>query len=207
MVDEMHAKWEIRFSEEGLSYGSEPNEFLRQEILKLTPGRIWVMADGEGRNVLWAASQGWDAHAFDYTEAGPKKAFALAEKGGLDLTYQTADIQTVEVPQEEFDVIATSWFHLVKEIRSIHFPRVLWGLKKGGLFIMEAYHKDQLGMISGGPQNLDLLFDIEDILSDMCGGKAPPMKVITAERASPLLDEGTLHQGDAKTIRIVLQRK
>lgn len=207
MVDEMHAKWEIRFSEKGLSYGSQPNEFLRQEISKLTPGKIWIMAEGEGRNVLWAAKQGWDAHAFDYTEAGPKKAMALAKKEGINITYQTADIQTVEVPQEEFDVIATSWFHLIKEIRSIHFPRVLWGLKKGGLFIMEAYHKDQLGRDSGGPQNLDLLFEIEDILDDMCGEMAPPMKVITAQRASPLLDEGKLHQDEARTIQIVLQRK
>ena len=207
MVDDMQSRWEQRFSKEGLSYGAEPNEFLRQEISKLTPGKIWIMAEGEGRNVLWAASQGWDAHAFDYTEAGPQKALALAETGGLDITYQTADIQTVEVPEGEFDVIATCWFHLIKEVRRIHFPRVLWGLKKGGLFIMEAYHKDQLGKWSGGPQNVDLLFEIDDVLEDMCGENAPPMRVLMAERASPVLNEGELHKGEAATIQIILQRQ
>lgn len=72
---------------------------------------------------------------------------------------------------------------------------------------MEAYHKDQLGKWSGGPQNVDLLFEIDDVLEDMCGENAPPMRALMAERASPVLNEGELHKGEAATIQIILQRQ
>ena len=43
--------WDQRFSSEEYIYGTEPNEFFRQELLKLAPGRILLPAEGEAHTI------------------------------------------------------------------------------------------------------------------------------------------------------------
>jgi hypothetical protein len=42
--------WNERYANEEYAYGEEPNEFFKQELARLQPGRILLPADGEGRN-------------------------------------------------------------------------------------------------------------------------------------------------------------
>ncbi|MGE5499295.1 MAG: hypothetical protein ACM3Q2_14530, partial [Syntrophothermus sp.] len=62
----MLEQWNERFSKEGYAYGSEPNEFFKQEINKLAPGNILMIAEGEGRNGVYAAGLGWKVDAVDF---------------------------------------------------------------------------------------------------------------------------------------------
>ncbi|HRN48956.1 MAG TPA: hypothetical protein PKW69_13045, partial [Niabella sp.] len=57
--------WNDRYSREEYSYGQLPNEFLKETLQKLKPGKILFPAEGEGRNAVFAASLGWHADAFD----------------------------------------------------------------------------------------------------------------------------------------------
>ena len=45
--------WDKRYSEKEFSYGTEPNQFFKQQIEKLVPGKILFLGEGEGRNAIW----------------------------------------------------------------------------------------------------------------------------------------------------------
>ena len=85
-------------------------------------------------------------------------------------------------------------------------PRMLHALAPGGHFVMEGYHKTQLPLTSGGPKSLDLLFDLDEVLAELTGPLAPPMRIIRASLEETELDESDLHRGVAKVVRFHLQR-
>ena len=200
----MRDLWNQRFAQEGWAYGKRPNVYLKSCIEKLTPTLACFPADGEGRNAVWAASKGWECTVFDYAEEGAKKCKILAEEKNVHVKYIVEDLQSIEL--EVTDLIACSWFHTPPEVRKIHMPRILHSLRVGGHFIMEGYHKNQLGKKSGGPQNFDLLFDLDEVLAELRGDLAPQMEVIEACVTECVLDESELHRGLASVVRIWLKR-
>ena len=46
----MKEMWDKRYAQTDFVYGTEPNEFFKKQLLKLTPGKILLPAEGEGRN-------------------------------------------------------------------------------------------------------------------------------------------------------------
>ncbi|MBX0331880.1 hypothetical protein K3G39_01370 [Pontibacter sp. HSC-14F20] len=65
----MQQFWKERYRQQEMVYGSEPNVFFKEQLQGLAPGKILLPAAGEGRNAVYAASQGWDVLAFDYSTA------------------------------------------------------------------------------------------------------------------------------------------
>lgn len=72
--------WDERYSRDEFIYGEQPNEYLKQKLAQLAPGKALFAAEGEGRNAVFAAKSGWIVSAFDQSEAGKTKAKLLAEK-------------------------------------------------------------------------------------------------------------------------------
>jgi hypothetical protein len=72
---------------------------------------------------------------------------------------------------------------------------------------MEGYHTSQMPLQSGGPKSLDLLFDLDEVLGELIGQNAPHMHIIHVAVTSTILDESTLHKGQARVVRFHLQRK
>ena len=70
----MREMWNKRYAQTDFVYGTEPNEFFEQQLLKLTPGKILLPAEGEGRNAVFAAKKGWEVYAFDSSIEAMKKA-------------------------------------------------------------------------------------------------------------------------------------
>ena len=62
--------WDQRYSQKEYAYGETPNEYFRNQITSLTPGKILMPADGEGRNGVFAATLGWKVDAFDISTEG-----------------------------------------------------------------------------------------------------------------------------------------
>jgi len=204
------ASWDERFSGEEYAYGKLPNAWLKQKIEELDipqDNAALFPADGEGRNAVWAATIGWKSHVFDLSTEGKRKCNLLASEHDVEIQYEVDDLATRDFEPEQFDLIACSWFHTPSEIRKIHMPRMLHSLKVGGQFIMEGYHTSQMPLTSGGPKSLDLLFDLDQILSELTGSLAPSLEVIYGEVESTELDESDLHRGFAKVVRIQLKRR
>ena len=97
----MKGFWDERYAEEEFAYGIEPNAFFGEELKKLTPGKILLPADGQGRNAVYAASLGWDVTAFDMSAVGKERALQLAERKGVAIDFQVGTIPNIGFPGDE----------------------------------------------------------------------------------------------------------
>ena len=67
--------WDERFEEEGFAYGTEPNDFLKSEFSRIPmAGRVLCLAEGEGRNAVFLAKEGYTVTAVDQSSVGLQKA-------------------------------------------------------------------------------------------------------------------------------------
>lgn len=192
----MKATWNERYQNSTYQYGINPNDFLTEQLQGLQPGRILVPAAGEGRDMVYAAKLGWEAHGFDLSEQGEAKAIQLARDQQVNVHFKCMDAFKINYPLESFDVIALSFFHLPPEMRKAFHQRCVTWLKPGGRIILEGFNKSQLGKTSGGPKQVDWLFSSQELAEDFKG-----LTVQINEEKDRLLDEGPLHQGIASVIQ------
>lgn len=193
--------WNNRFRGDGWAYGKEPNAWLAQRI-QPGSGRALVPADGEGRNAVWIAGQGYQTDVFDLSDVGKEKCALLAKEHGVSVNYEVDDLAERNFTPGQYDLIACSWFHVPWSMFSEHYPRMLSSLKSGGEFICEGYHTTQIEMTSGGPKSLDLLWDLDEVMEVISDG----FTTIYAAVETVVLDESDLHRGPAHVVRLHLKK-
>ncbi|MBN2807549.1 MAG: class I SAM-dependent methyltransferase [Prolixibacteraceae bacterium] len=190
--------WNTRYAEPGFAYGEAPNEFFQEELLKLTPGKLLLPAEGEGRNAVFAALKGWEVKAFDQSSEGMAKAKQLAKQQGVAVHFDICDFEHFDPGTTLFDCIALIFFHPPAQFRSaIHHLALAW-LRPGGKLIVEAFAKEQINEQSGGPKDPDMLFSREELANDF-----RLLSDLNIETATVWLNEGTHHQGPARVIRVI----
>jgi SAM-dependent methyltransferase len=189
--------WDERYAKKEFIYGTEPNSFFKQQLDKLKPGKLLLPAEGEGRNAVYAAAQGWEVTAFDMSVKGKEKALQLAKLKGVDITYEVIGVEEFKT-DEKFDVIGLSFVHFPVEIRKKAHQHLLQFLKVGGEVIFEGFAKAQLGNASGGPKNAAMLFSIEEIKEEFSLLEFKLLEEKTIE-----LSEGDYHKGKAEVIRFI----
>lgn len=200
-------RWNERYSNEAYAYGLEPNDFLKQELEKISPAKILFPAEGEGRNALFAASLGWEVSAFDIAQEGKNKAMKLAQERGLSIDYQVGNLTELNYTPAQFDAIALVYAHFPAAIKSELHKALSNLLKPGGIVIFEAFSKSHLDYIAknekvGGPKELDMLFSIEEIQNDFSN-----YEVVQLEEKEIELQEGLYHNGTGSVIRFVGRKK
>lgn len=195
--------WNDRFSTQEYAYGEEPNEFLKIEISKISQaGKILLLGEGEGRNANYAAQLGWTVDAVDWSEEGKRKAEILARKNNLIFNYSVFDLRQYTPQIGLYDVVGLIFLHFEEEIREQIHKKAIESLRVGGKIILEAYDKSQIGKSSGGPQELDLLYSLEDIVNDFS-----ELEFEEFSQETVYLNEGKFHIGDASVIRFVGTKK
>ena len=164
-------------------------------------GSVCLPCD-EGRNGVWAAEQGWDVHTFDLSkEVGVSKTQQLAQTRGVALSVQVADMHGGGMTAR------LTWC-----VRA-HAPRVASAFHRTGVVLGEArrpsrgggFHRDQLGLNSGGPKMREMLFHEATFVEDLVEVEADARLVWNA-RCEQVLDEGPFHQGPAVTCQVVLPK-
>ena len=200
-------RWDERFSKEGYAYGTEPNNYLKEQLDKLIPGTILFPAEGEGRNAVYAAKQGWKVSAFDISMEGQKKASQLAELNNVHIDYQVGELQTLNFKADQFDAMALIYAHFPPEIRSQYHKKLDTYLRKGGVIIFEGFSKKHLEYNTknakvGGPKDLNSLFSIEEIKRDF-----PNYEFKELIEKEIELNEGLYHIGQGSVIRFVGRKK
>lgn len=193
----MKEKWNERYSVPDFIYGTEPNEFFKEQLLKLPSGRLLLPGEGEGRNAVYAAKQGWHVDAFDFSEQAIKKAGDLANRNNVHINYTVSSYEVYTFPSLTYDAAGLIYAHMPSAIRRSIHRKIIRSLKPGGLIILEAFHKDQINYTSGGPKDIDLLYDEDELAKDFEG-----CELIILEKTKITLQEGLLHSGDAVVIRM-----
>jgi 2-polyprenyl-3-methyl-5-hydroxy-6-metoxy-1,4-benzoquinol methylase len=207
MKDAWTARWDDRYSNEEFAYGTEPNNYLKEQLEKLEAGNILLAAEGEGRNAVFSAKQGWNVSAFDISSEGRVKALKLAEMNGVEIDYRVGELQSIDYKEGQFDAIALIYAHFPADIKSsIHKTLDLY-LRKGGVVIFEAFSKKHLAYLAkdekvGGPKEIDMLFSVEEIRSDFAN-----YEVIELEEKEIELKEGLYHNGKGSVVRFVGRKR
>ena len=100
---EGHSMWNERYSESQYIFGTEPNDFLKQSFHHIKAGgRVLCLAEGEGRNAVFLAQNGYQVTGIDLSIVGLNKAQQLAKDKGVTLITQVADLN-------DYDFGAQQW--------------------------------------------------------------------------------------------------
>jgi 2-polyprenyl-3-methyl-5-hydroxy-6-metoxy-1,4-benzoquinol methylase len=203
----MKEKWDERYRQEEFAYGEEPNVYLKKNLVKLPVGSILFPAEGEGRNAVHAARQGWKTYAFDQSVEGQKKALALATKHAISIEYHVTDTFSLPYQKHQFEVIALIYAHFPAAQKSAFHKILIDLLTPGGIIIFEAFSKKHLEYVTqnekvGGPKDLAMLFSIDEIKSDF-----EHFEVIELLEQEIELNEGLYHNGKGSVIRFIGRKK
>ncbi len=193
--------WNQKFEKTPSLYGELPNEFFKEKLKELKPGKIFLPGDGEGRNGVYAAENGWEVTSIDQSEVAKANALLLAAKKKVEIDYLVMDVQDYSC-ERQFDVMALIYFHLPKSVIKDLHKQISKCLKSGGVLVIEGFGKEQLGYSSGGPKDLSMLYDLEDL-------KASFPNFLWKEEFDGIvnLKEGKGHAGDAHVIRLIGTKK
>lgn len=199
--------WNERYSQKEWAYGEGPNVFIKEKLKQFTSGKILFPAEGEGRNAVYAAQLGWDVSAFDYSRSGKEKAMELAELNQVQIDYKVNAFLEEDYVPESFDAICNVFVHFEPELKTKMHKRLDGYLKKGGLFIIEAYSKEhrainKLNPAVGGPPSADNMYSIEEIRNDF---SAYDILHLNVEQVD--LNEGLYHVGMSSVLRFIGRKK
>jgi SAM-dependent methyltransferase len=182
--------WDQRYGGEEYAYGTEPNEFLVAMASKLMIGRVLCLGEGEGRNAVWLAVQGYEVTAVDASRVGLEKAERLAAERGVTITTVHADLAAYDIEPEIWDGILSVFCHLPPTLRADVHRRCVAGLRSGGVMLLEAYTPRQLGHGTGGPPVAKLMMDEETLRAELAG-----LKFLHLQECEREIHEGTFHNG------------
>jgi SAM-dependent methyltransferase len=194
--------WDQRYAEPGFAYGTEPNDFLREQAPRLAPAsEVLCLAEGEGRNAVFLASLGHRVHGVDLSSVGLAKAQALAASRGVAITTELADLSRYDLGVGRWDAIVSIWAHMPPDARvSLHAGAVR-GLRPGGLFVLEAYTLEQLRHGTGGPRDPALLMSAAQLRVELAG-----LEPLVAREVERTITEGPYHQGTSATVQYLARK-
>ncbi|MDH7460812.1 methyltransferase domain-containing protein [Chitinophagaceae bacterium 26-R-25] len=199
-------RWDERYASEEFAYGTKPNDYLKEQLAKLSPGKILFPGEGEGRNAVFAATQGWNVSAFDISIEGQKKAQQLAASNKVSIDYKVGTLEELPYHAEQFDAIALIYAHFPANIKSLYHKTLSKYLRKGGIVIFEAFSKNHIDYLAknekvGGPKDLGSLFSIEEIKADFDHYHFRELAEVEIE-----LNEGVFHNGVGSVVRFVAEK-
>jgi SAM-dependent methyltransferase len=198
-----YTRWETRFAKPEYEFGKAPNDFLvRCKPLLPSSGKALAVADGEGRNGVWLAEQGFAVTSVDFSPSAQKKAAALAAERGVSITLIEGDAHRWDYPAATFDVVAEIFtqFSTPAE-RPLKWAGMRRALKPGGLLIIEGYAPKQLQYGTGGPKQIEHLYTramLEDAFGDF-----DDVQIAEEER---VMREGAGHAGMSATVNLTARK-
>ncbi len=194
--------WDERYSSEDFVYGTEPNAFLAAEADRIAAGgRVLTLAEGEGRNAVFLAQQGFQVTGLDASAVGLKKAERLARERGVNVTLEVVDLAEADLGEACCDAVVSIFAHLPPRLRCDVHRRVVRALKPGGILLLEAYTPEQIGRGTGGPPSAELMMSAETLLQEFDGLEFERLQECERE-----VVEGHGHTGTGAVVQVIARK-
>ena len=190
--------WNNRYDTEAYVYGTEPNEFLKQQADRLPQGKILCLADGEGRNSVYLASLGYDVTAVDSSDVGLAKAQKLAAEKGVTITTQVADLADYDLGKNQWQGIVSIFCHLPPPLRKQVHGNINAALADSGVLLLEAYTPEQLQHGTGGPPNAAMMMTAADLPTELAG-----LQIDSCNELEREVLEGEGHSGTGAVVQLI----
>ncbi len=193
--------WDKRYSDKSYVYGTEPNDFLRDQANSLPIGDTLCLGEGEGRNAVFLAGLGHKVMALDASATGLAKAQKLAIQRGVKIETIHADLANYELEANRWDVIVAIYCHLPPPLRMRVHGQIAQSLRPGGIFILEAFTPRQLEFKTGGPPVVEMMMDLEGLRNELTGLDFDIGQELVRE-----VHEGTHHNGTSAVVQLVARK-
>jgi len=190
--------WDERYSAEEYAYGTNPNKFLEANVSSIPKGKVLSLAEGEGRNAVFLAKQGYSVTAVDSSLVGLNKARKLAEENGVIVEFIHTDLAEYDLGENKWDGIVSIFCPLPSSIRKQLHKKVEAALKRNGVFLLEAYTPAQLKYGTGGGNSVDVMQSKESLSLELAGLKFKHL--IELERD---VVEGIYHTGIGAVVQAI----
>lgn len=193
--------WDERYADEEYAYGTEPNDFLKVQVERLPKGAVLSLCEGEGRNAVFLAGKGYEVTGVDSSSVGLAKAQRLAQKAGVAITTQLADMSDFHIEPESWDGVVSIFCHIPAGMRTELHRQIVAGLKPGGVLILEAYTPAQLALGTGGPKVVELMMSAEALRAEFNG-----LDVELIQELERDVVEGKFHTGRGAVVQLVARK-
>jgi SAM-dependent methyltransferase len=196
-------KWDQRYSEPGYAYGTDPNDFLKAS-LEILPknGSVLCLAEGEGRNSVFLARNGFNVTAVDSSPVAMQKTQDLAQKHGVYVNSTVADLAEFDMGVKQYDAIISIFCHLPPPLRKTIHNQIQKSLKYDGIFLLEGYTPKQLQYGTGGPPIKELLMNLHEIQGELSG-----LDIIHGIELEREIQEGKLHNGIGSVVQYIGKKR
>jgi SAM-dependent methyltransferase len=129
--------WNDTF-QRGAGFRKEANQHLIDSVKGRKPGKALDIAMGQGRNVLGLAALGWKVTGVDISDAGIKLAKDAAAKQKLTFESVVEDIDRYDLGTAKWDLVSLIYAGGDPKL----IERIKTSVKKGGIVVVEFFHKD-----------------------------------------------------------------
>lgn len=195
------AAWDERYALDGWAFGKEPNDFLKSEAHRIPTGRVLCLGEGEGRNAVFLAEEGYEVVGVDRSQVGMDKAQSLAQERNVFIETVVSSIEDFDLTEGEWQGIVSIFFHLPLDLRKRVHESVVRGLGPGGILILEAYTPEQLAFGTGGPPHPERLPTLEILKQELSG-----LDFLVEREVVREVHEGRMHSGQGAVVQVVAQR-
>jgi cyclopropane fatty-acyl-phospholipid synthase-like methyltransferase len=195
--------WDERYAQPGYLFGESPNAFLKGRAGLLRPGwQALSVADGEGRNGVWLAEQGLQVHAVDASPVAQEKARLLAQRRGVEVSFELVDLLNWSWPDAAYDLVAAIFIQFAgPQGRQSMFEGIRKALKPGGLLILQGYTPRQLEYGTGGPPAAENMYN-----EAMLRGAFGDWEITHLLEHDDFVAEGSGHHGPSALIDMVARK-
>ena len=121
---------------------------------------------------------------------------SMVPRRGVHIRTQVDDLATYRPEPGAYDALVLVFVHLPPLVRAAVHAAGVDALKPGGIVIIEAFAPRQLGRLSGGPRQAEMLYDASLLRADF-----PGVGWYVLEEAETELEEGSFHRGTAAVVR------
>lgn len=194
--------WDERYNTKEYAYGKQPNAFLAERYSAIPTGNVLSLAEGEGRNAVFLAKQGYSVTAVDSSAVGLKKAEALAIESGVEINLIHADLAEYNIEMNQWDGIISIFCPLPSAIRKVLHRKVVSVLNPGGVFLLEAYTPDQLKYDTGGGKLADTMVTQNSLRKELDGLSF--VHILELERN---VLEGIYHTGLGAVVQVIAKKE
>jgi cyclopropane fatty-acyl-phospholipid synthase-like methyltransferase len=195
--------WNQRFAGEDYVFGREPARFVVREAARLDPGaRVLSVAEGEGRNAVWLAGQGFDVTAIEGAPNAVAKARRLATERGVSVDFRLADLEHWVWPEGAFDAVIAIFIQFARApLRDRIFAGMKRAVRPGGLILLHGFAPRQVDYGTGGPPNREQMYT-EALLREAFA----EFRILSLRDYDEEIDEGKGHSGRAALVDLVARK-
>ncbi len=195
--------WNARFARDDFHFGEEPNAFLRTQAHWLRPGSsVLCVADGEGRNSVWLAEQGFQVTAFDFAPNAVTKASRLAQRRNVSVACQLGDVYTWPWTSKRYDALVAVFIQFLPPgTRDAVIAGMMSAVEPSGLFLLEGFRPEQVDYGTGGPPRREHMYT-RDWLETVFAG----WEVLLLNEYDAVIREGKAHNGMSALIDLVARK-